>query len=159
MPKRNRDSFEKIAEQYDLRKFGNAKYILLACNLMFEFNEQQGYAYARGVIPIDLAVEMYESQKENEEKTFSNNSEVKLVNPLEFAHYPGMDINKLLEISKQIGKEMQELWKEERKQALLTNYDNCYIDFSYIYTPKSFAWYLETVEEYYKRKRENQISR
>ncbi|MDE5540087.1 MAG: hypothetical protein K2J20_06335 [Bacilli bacterium] len=155
MLKFTREEFDTIAKKYKLRRFNGSNYLLLDCNLMFVFDDKYGYACAHGVMPMELATEMYEACMDKEEKPFSNSISHALENPSKIALHPNIDVDNVLLMAEQTGKDIAVIFGELRNQALKEDYDNCYIDFSYIYSAEAFAWYIETVKAYYGRNKIN----
>lgn len=158
MFKFNINNFKMIAQKYGLVEIDYSKYLLLDCNIFFEFSGSHGYVLAHGVIPMELAINMYEmimdgQETDVDEFPFSNCPSHTLRNPLLVAKHPSMDIDKIRLLARQSDKDIETIWNETRQQALINDYDNCYNDFSYIYTPNAFAWYIETVQNYYNKRK------
>lgn len=158
MTKFTKDNFKKIAQKYGLLDVDYSTYLLLDCNLFFKFNDTNGYVLAHDMIPMELAINMYETIMDRkeidvEEFPYSNCPSHALRNPMLVAKHSSMDIDIIRILAKQTGKGIETIWEEARQQALANDYDNCYNDFSYIYTPNAFALYIETVQNYYNKKK------
>lgn len=149
----NKDKFDMIVQKHGLRKVSSNYVFLLDCNLMFEY--KNGEVYARGVIPMDLANEMYETFKDMDfsEIPFANCNSHDLVKPEDVANYPSFDLGSIEFVAMKTGKSLDEVMDEARKEALEKDYDNCYIDFSYIYSAEAMNWFIETTLAYYNRKK------
>ncbi len=135
-------------------------YMLVDCNLVFECIEN-GEVLVHGIIPMDLANEMYQCLKNAKNYRLASNSIGHvLVKPEDIACHKDLDFNKLSFEYKLKGleKKFNKFYEERRKQLLKDDYDNCYIDFSYIYTPEALEWFIDITREYYSRKNENKMT-
>ncbi len=148
-----KDSFDMVAQQYGLINV-SSNYLLLNCNIWFEFDAP--YAIAHGFIPLKLAMEMYEACKNTNPKQsiISYSPGDRLTNPEQFARHPSIKENEIDFKAAQTSKKIGDLYKEVRQKALMEDYDSCYIDLTYIYHPEAFAWFIETVMDFYVKKAE-----
>ena len=56
------------------------------------------------------------------------------------------------------GKSIDELWKEKLEKALKEDYDNCYTEHYYIQSLPAFTKFVEVVQAYYNKKKEQDKS-
>lgn len=154
MSKFTKQDFRNIAENKGLISFKGSNYLLLDCNIIFEYNEYTNYVVARGFIPMELAMEMYEEFKEVDAPAFSNCVNHFLMNPMKIAEHKDLDVNQLLFFAKKMGQDFETVYEEARKQMLEEDYENCYLQLSYIYTPEAFNWFIDKTQNYYHRKKE-----
>ena len=152
MLKFTKESFENVAKAHELRRVNISKYLALDCNIMFEYDEEQNCVCACGVIPIELATKMYDIFKDKDVKPFSNSRDHSLKNPVEIVQHQNIDLEKIMFLSTRTGKTFSEVYTNIREEALKEDYDNCYIDCSYIYSPECFDWFVGFVQNYYSIK-------
>lgn len=158
-----KDLFEMKAKELGLKRVNLKYWFLPGCDLMFSYNSEWGCIDACGVVPIDLSIELYESFKNAESPTIVNNLNYELLEPLSNAervvkHESIIDLVSLILEAKISGKTIFEVYEDKLEKALKEDYDNCYTDLFYIYSLPAFIKFVEVVQAYYSRKKEQDKS-
>lgn len=130
-------------------------YMLVDCNLVFHYQEN-GNVLVYGFIPMDLANIMYKCLKSAKDyKLASNSISHNLEKPENIFCHRDLNFYKTSIECALNGKNLEKVYKEKQQQLLKEDYDNCYIEFSYIYTPEALEWFIDITREYYSKKNEN----
>lgn len=157
------DLFKAKAKELGLKRVNLKYWFLPGCDLMFSYNSEWGCIDVRGILPIDLSIELYESFKNEESPTIVNNLNYELLEPLSNAervvkHESIMDLASLMLEAETCGKKWYEVYEDKLGKALREDYDNCYTDSYYICSLLAFIKFVEVVQAYYSRKKEQEKS-
>ncbi len=159
MSRLTEESFKSVAEKHGLRQVNNF-YFLADCNIIFNLEKQPGernYAYAQGIIPMELNKELYDDFKDIPagERQITGYYDSSLDNSASLVMHPDVTVEETMFYAKLKNMDYYQLLQEIISMKLQTDYDNCYTVDLCANSPEAFGWLIETVQAYYKRKKEN----
>lgn len=157
------DSFRSKAKELGLKRVNLKYWFLPGCDLMFSYNSEWGCIDACGVVPMDLSIELYNYFKNVESQTIANAENFQLKDPLlepcdVVKHESIIDLASLTLEAETCGKKWYEVYEDKLGKALKEDYDNCYTDSYYICSLLAFIKFVEVVQAYYSRKKEQDKS-
>jgi len=149
MDKITPQEFKKIVGQFGLQIFNNNAYVLPGCNIFIEHHKDISTIMIKGVIPLEIAVEMHDLFKDLMPHHFSINGVPGHHDPHKLAKHPSLFKN---------GERIEH--HERRGQlaeVLLHDYQNCFVNTMAVYSAPVLIWLLGHLQAYHQTKRAEKI--
>ena len=160
MNKLSLQRYKALVKKYGMLESPDGE-VLMGCNVWMKFQTKEpfknpnGTVSIKGIIPMELADEIYNEQMDLDEQTIFNfyNSNT-LYEPRLMLKHPEIDVN---EIGFDNPSDSQKAIMKAQQEKYDDDYEHCYVDSYVVNSPEGLIFFLEKVLGYYSRKKEETI--